>query len=95
MSKFFVSLAAALGLAGQAQAALPPLSDEAKARAAEAAAQAAHSGEVAAYQLCQAQDRVASRYLAEAEAQGKSVTPVSTPACVDPGPFVHTPPAKS
>lgn len=95
MSKLLISLAAALGLAGQALAALPPPSDEAKAKAAEAAAKTAHSGKVAAYQLCQSQDRVAARYLAEAKAQGKTVTPVSTPACTDPGPFVYTPPAKS
>ena len=80
--------------AGGAAAKLPPPSDEAKAKAAETAARTAWSGKVAAYQLCKSMDDVAARYLDEARAAGKSVTPTATPACVDPGPFVSTAPAQ-
>ena len=86
----------ALGLslaAGAALAKLPPLSDEAKAKAEEAKAKAAWSDKVAAYQLCKANDRVAARTLAEQKKAGKPVGEVVvTPACADPGPFVYTPP---
>ena len=76
----------------------PPPSDAAavaaKAKAAEAAAKAAHAGKVDAYKLCKSMDAVAERYYASAKASGKETKPpVPTPACVDPGPFVFTPPA--
>lgn len=75
--------------AGAALAKLPPLSDEAKAKAAEAAAKAAHAGKVDNYKLCLSMDKVAARYHAEAAKAGKTVTkPTETPACADPGPFV-------
>lgn len=74
--------------AGSALAKLPPPSDEAKAKAAEAAAKAAWAGKVAAYQLCKVEDRVAAAYFASAKREGKTVAaPVATPPCVDPGPF--------
>jgi len=73
-----------------ASAKLPPPSDEAKAKAAEAAAKTAHADKVAAYQLCKSEDRVAAEYFAEARKAGKPTKPpVATPACVDPGPFVY------
>lgn len=76
-------------LATAAMAKLPPLSDEAKAKAAEAAAKTAHGNKVADFQLCRSMDRVAARYQAEAGKAGKSVNkPTETPACADPGPFV-------
>lgn len=78
---------------GNALAKLPEPSDEAKAKAAEANARAAWSTKVANYQLCQSMDRVAATYLTRARAEGKSVTPVATAACADPGPFSYTPPA--
>jgi hypothetical protein len=71
----------------------PALSDEAKAKAAETAARTAHAGKVAAYQLCESQDRVAARYHAEAKKAGSDMAPVATPPCVNPGAFVYTPPA--
>lgn len=75
--------------AGVALAKLPPLSDEAKAKAAEAAAKSAHAGKVDNYKLCLSMDRVAARYHAEAAKAGRTVNkPTETPACVDPGPFV-------
>ncbi|HNK19131.1 MAG TPA: hypothetical protein PLG92_12260 [Piscinibacter sp.] len=78
--------------AGAALAKLPPLSDEAKAKAAEAAAKTAHGNKVADYQLCRSMEKVVARYRAEATKAGKTpAKPVDTPACADPGPFV--PPA--
>ena len=91
MKHHIVLMALAL-TAGSAMAKLPPVSDEAKAKAAEAAAKTAWSDKVAGYQLCQSQDRVAAAYLAQARAAGKSVQPAATPACADPGPFSYTPP---
>lgn len=71
---------------------LPPPSEEAQAKAAEAAAKAAWNGKVAAYQLCMAQDRVASTYRAKQMMAGTEVKPaVDTPACSDPGPFAAAP----
>jgi hypothetical protein len=79
--------------AGLAQAKLPPLSDEAKAKAAEAAAKTAHTTKVDNFKLCQSMDRVAAKYMADAKKAGKDVKPAATaPPCADPGPFVYTPP---
>lgn len=92
MKPIFVAVAALL-LTGAAVAKLPALSDDAKAKAAEAAAKAAHAGKVDAYQLCKAQDKVAARTNKAAKPAGKDAkgaAPAST--CVDPGPFVYTPP---
>jgi hypothetical protein len=81
-------------LAGAAWPKLPPPSEEAKAKAEEAKARAAHADKVAAYQLCQAMDRVAADYFAAAKRAGRTVPPPTpTPACVDPGPFIAPPPA--
>lgn len=77
---------------GAALAKLPPLSDEAKAKAAEAAAKTAHTNKVADFQLCKSMDRVAAKYLADAKKAGKDLKPTDTPACADPGPFVYNPP---
>ena len=89
----FLALIAAALLVAPALAALPALSDEAKARAAEAAAKTVWSGNVDNYLLCKAQDRVAERYRASAAAAGKPVpTATATPPCTDPGPFVYAPP---
>ncbi len=77
---------------GAAFAKLPPLSDEAQAKAAEAAARTAWADKVAAYQLCQTMDRVAAGYLERSRAEGKALQPVATPPCTDPGAFSYTPP---
>jgi hypothetical protein len=74
---------------------LPPLSDEAKAKAAEAAAKTAWSDKVGAFQLCKSQDHVATVYLAEAKKSGKTVTPTATAPCADPGPFAYAPPGST
>ncbi len=84
-----VALGAALGSSlALAKIPAPALSDEAKAKAAEAAAKTAHAGKVAAFQLCKSMDSVAAGYFAAAKKAGKEVKPaVQTPACADPGPF--------
>lgn len=80
------------GVSAAALAKLPALGDEAKAKAAEAAAKTAWTGKVDAYQLCKSQDKVAAGYYQKAKAAGKETKPpAATPACADPGPFVYTP----
>lgn len=97
MKKTFLSLATLL-LASlfsvSAMAKLPAPSDEAKAKAAEAAAKTAHGNKVADYQLCKSREKVAAHYYKTAKATGKPTTPpVATPACADPGPYVAAAPA--
>lgn len=86
MKKFFV-LVAACTLATSVLAKLPAPSDEAKAKAAEAAAKTAHGGKVDGYLLCKSQDKVAAHYRKSGKATGK---PAATAPCADPGPFVYT-----
>ncbi|MCV2366849.1 hypothetical protein [Roseateles oligotrophus] len=87
---FKLSLAALICLAmSGVSAKLPAPSDEAKAKAAATAAKTAWSDKLAAFQLCQAMNRVADGYRKNAKAAGREVQPaVDTPACADPGPFV-------
>ncbi len=77
-----------------ALAKLPAPGDEAKAKAAEAAAKTNWSNQVANFQLCKSMNQVAATYLAQAKKAG-TVTqpPVATPPCADPGVFVYVPPA--
>ena len=71
----------------------PVLTDEAKAKAAEAAAKTAHGNKVADFQLCRSMERVAVKYQADAKKAGKDVKPATpTPPCADPGAFVYPPP---
>jgi hypothetical protein len=85
----FIALGIAAATATSALAKLPPLSDDAKAKAAETAAKTAWSDKVGAYQLCQSMNRVAEQYRKTAKAEGKTTpAPVDTPACTDPGPYV-------
>ncbi len=73
-------------LAQSAVAKLPPPSEEAKLKAAEAALKADHGAKVAAFQLCKAQDRAAAAYRKKLQADGKMPNPANEgPACVDPG----------
>ena len=82
--------------AAATQAKLPAPSDEAKAKAAEAAAKTAWSNKVADFQLCRSMDKVAASYEAEARKAGKATKPpTATPACADPGPFVAAAPASA
>jgi hypothetical protein len=82
-------------LGSAVMAKLPALSDEAKAKAAEAAAKTAWAGKVDGYQLCQAQNKVAARTVKAAKPAAKDAKPAAAalPPCADPGPFVYPPPA--
>jgi hypothetical protein len=71
-------------LTASAFARLPPPSDVEQARAADAAAKAAWSAKVSAFQLCQAQNQAVADYLAAMKKAGKSVQPPAVPACTEP-----------
>ena len=76
-----------------AMAKLPALSDEAKAKAAEAAGKSAWTGKFDNYLLCKSQDKVAASYYKTAMATGKPTKPAATvPPCADPGAFTYAPP---
>ena len=93
LSLALAGLSAALLLAGSAWAKLPAPSDEAKAKAAEAAAKNAWNGKVEGYKLCKAQNAAAAVYYEKAKKEGREAKPpVDTAACAEPGPFVYTPP---
>lgn len=91
--------ASVLALTGSlAWAKLPAPSDEAKAKAAEAAAKTAWAGKVDNFKLCKSQDAVVAHYKkvpapkeAKAPVKGASAAAPAPGACVDPGPFVYTP----
>ena len=87
------SLIASMLLLGSACvfAKLPPLSDEAKAKAEETKAKAAHTAKAEAYDLCKSQDKVVKHVQKHNKAQAGK--PVATPPCADPGKFVYTPAA--
>ena len=97
MKKTFISMATlvlASLFSASAMAKLPAPSDEAKAKAAEAAAKTAHGNKVADFQLCKSREKVAAHYYKTAKAGGKPTNPpVATPACVDPGAYVAVAPA--
>ena len=81
-------LAASLA-SGVALAKLPPLSDEAKAKAADTVSKAAWTDKVGLYKVCQSMDRVAATYRTNAAAAGKPASAAEpAPACADPGPYV-------
>lgn len=85
---------AGLLLSFSAWAKLPAPSDEAKAKAAEAAAKTAHGGKVANFKLCQTMDKLAVSYHASVKKAGKEAkAATATPACEDPGAFVYAPAA--
>ena len=91
VAKFAAVLMAAVGSSFviSVAAKLPPPSDDAKAKAAEAAAKTAWSDKVASFQLCKAMNKAAASYQAATKQAGKTAaTPVDTPACVDPGAYV-------
>ncbi len=92
--KQILTIGGALLLSGAVMAKLPAPSDEAKAKAAEAAAKTAWSGKVDSYLLCKSQDKVAAHFYKTAKAGGKETRPaVATAPCADPGPFVYAPAA--
>ena len=93
----FAVLLTALALPALAK--LPPPTDEAKAKAAEAALKTAWSDKVNGFKLCKAMDSATSAYQAAAKKAGKEpAVPVATPPCSDPGAFVPpaaTPPVEA
>jgi hypothetical protein len=79
-----------------AAAKLPPPTPEVKAKADEEKAKKDWSDKVAAFKLCQSQDRIAAKY--RETAGGNAKPAVQTPACTDPGPFTAaagTPPLEA
>ena len=88
MNKAFAWFLASL-VATSAWAKLPPPSDEAKAKAAEAAAKTAHTGKVDSYLLCKSQDKVAAHV--QRTNKAKAGKPAAMPACADPGKFEYNP----
>lgn len=74
-------------------ATLAPPSEEAKAKAVEAAAKAAWVGKVDNYKLCKSVDSVAAYYYKTSKAAGKETkVATTTPPCADPGVFSYKPP---
>ena len=91
MKKYLIT-SLMLAACSLAAAKLAPPTPEAKAKSDEVAAKAAWAGKVDAFQLCQAQDKVAARYVASAQAAGKETKPATaTPPCADPGSYVAAP----
>ena len=76
-------------LSTSAWAKLPPPSDEAKAKAAEASAKTAHAGKVDGFLLCKSQDKVAAHV--QRTNKAKAGKPMATPPCADPGKFEYNP----
>ena len=83
LSTLIIAAAVALPVVAK----LPALSDDAKAKAAEATAKAAWTDKVGLYQLCKSMDRVADVYRKTPVAAGKEVPGPSAVPCVDPGPY--------
>lgn len=89
-SLYVAMLASVVSVAAFAK--LPAPSDEAKAKAAEAAAKTAHAGKVDNFLLCKYQDKSAAHYYKTAKASATGTKPAAAlPPCADPGPFVYKP----
>ena len=84
MKKHLLVLSA-LAISLGAAAKLPAPREEAKAKAAEAAAKTAHGNKVADFQLCKSREKAAAHYY-KTNGKGKAA-PTATPACVDPGAY--------
>jgi hypothetical protein len=89
-----IAVSALLAASSFAKIPAPVLTDEAKAKAAEAAAKTAHAGKVDGYKLCLSMDKSAAHYFKTAQTAGKATKPATAiPPCADPGAFVYPPPA--
>ncbi len=77
-----------VGVANTAFAKLPAPSDEAKEKAAQAAAKTAWTGKVDGHLLCKSQDKAAAHYY-KTNKTAKKPAKATTPPCADPGPFVY------
>lgn len=82
MNKLLMGLIG-MAMAGAAFGKLPPPSEGAQAKAAAAKHKSAWSAKVAAFHLCQSQNKIVEKF-----GKNKSAAPA---ACTDPGPYV--PPA--
>ncbi len=90
----FIALSTLIATSALAKLPAPVLSDEAKAKAAEAAAKTAHNGKVDGYKLCLSMEKTSSHFFKTAQAAGKTAKPATaTPPCADPGAFVFPLPA--
>jgi hypothetical protein len=94
--KILIAACALLVSAAFAKLPTPVLTEEAKLKAAEAAAKTAHGNKVADFQLCKSREATAAHYFKTVKAAGKDVKPpTEVPVCADPGAFVFPPPATS
>jgi hypothetical protein len=75
-----------LAVSGAVFAKLPPAPPEAQAAADAAKHKTAWADKVAAYQLCQSQDKVAKFYFKTKNPSGKASGEIAN--CADPGPYV-------
>jgi hypothetical protein len=91
MLKLITIAACGLAFGSVALAKLPAPTPEQQQVAALNAARTAHANKVAAFQLCESENRVAAAFIKEQKAKGNTFTPEATPACVNPGPFVPPP----
>ena len=82
---------AAAFTAAAAFAKLPPLSEEAKTKAAEAAVKTAWTDKVGAYKTCLAMDHAAQNYRGNPTVTVKTAPTPGLQPCADPGPFAATP----
>jgi hypothetical protein len=90
----FIAVSALLAASSFAKIPAPVLSDEAKAKAAEATAKTAHNGKVDGYKLCLSMEKTSAHYYKTAQTAGKATKPATaTPPCADPGAFVYPPAA--
>jgi len=89
IARIAIVIMATAAYTGFVAAKLPPVTEDAKAKAAEVAAKSAWTDKVGLFQLCRAMDRTAEAYRKEFQAAGKEPPqPTATPPCIDPGPFV-------
>ena len=91
MLKHITIAACGLAFGSVAMAKLPAPTPEQQQVAALNAAKTAHANKVAAFQLCEAENRVADTFIKQQKAKGNTFTPEATPPCVNPGPFVPPP----
>ena len=86
-----ITAAMVAALSAPALAKLPPISEEAKAQAAEAAAKTAWADKIGVYKTCLAQDRAAQNYRGNPAVMVKTAPTPGMQPCADPGPFAATP----
>ena len=92
MPLLFALAAGSVSVAVMAKLPAPVLTDEAKAKAAEAAAKTTWSAKTEGYLLCKYQDKAAASFFKTAVSSGKTPKPaVALPACVEVGAFVYPP----